>query len=50
MSTGKHDFKRICVFCGAGVGTSPVYERGARALGLELVKKKIGLVYGGGVP
>jgi hypothetical protein len=41
------DLKRICVFCGAGVGTNPVYEQGARALGAEMVKRKIGLVYGG---
>jgi predicted Rossmann-fold nucleotide-binding protein len=43
----KRDFKRICVFCGAGVGTDPVYEQGAVALGKELVARKIGLVYGG---
>jgi hypothetical protein len=47
MSTAPRDLKRLCVFCGAGVGTDPVYEEGARALGAEMVKRKIGLVYGG---
>ena len=49
MSSAPRDFKRICVFCGAGVGTNPVYEQGARALGAEMVNRKIGLVYGGEV-
>lgn len=41
-------FRRVAVFCGASSGTSPVYIEAARALGHELVKRNIGLVYGGG--
>lgn len=39
--------KRIAVFCGSGRGTDPVYAEGAQALGEELVRREIGLVYGG---
>ena len=40
--------RRLCVFCGSSTGTSPVYAGAARALGTELVRRRIGLVYGGG--
>src|SRR4051794_34201003 len=40
--------KNICVFCGASPGKDPVYQRMAQALGAELVRRNIGLVYGGG--
>ncbi|GEL06982.1 TIGR00730 family Rossman fold protein [Salisediminibacterium halotolerans] len=39
--------KRMAVFCGSGKGTDPVYAEGAKALGEELVRREIGLVYGG---
>ncbi|KAI7839678.1 hypothetical protein COHA_006487 [Chlorella ohadii] len=42
------EFKKIAVFCGASSGGSPVYVEAARALGEEMVRRGIGLVYGGG--
>jgi hypothetical protein len=40
--------KRICVFCGSSPGTRPRYVETARALAAELVRRRVGLVYGGG--
>lgn len=40
--------KRITVFCGSRIGVSEKYKEGAVALGKELVKRDITLVYGGG--
>jgi uncharacterized protein (TIGR00730 family) len=40
--------KRVCVFCGSSAGTRSAYADGARMLGVELVRRRIGLVYGGG--
>jgi len=40
--------KRVCVYCGSGVGEHDGYAEAARALGRALVKRKIGLVFGGG--
>ena len=40
--------RRVCVFCGANVGSSPAYAEVARTLGRTLVEANIGLVYGGG--
>src|ERR1035441_1117909 len=40
--------KRICVFCGSSPGSRPEYRAAAEELGTELVRRKIGLVYGGG--
>ena len=45
---GGSQFTRIAVFCGASTGTSPVYMEAARALGNELAKRGLGIVYGGG--
>ena len=39
---------RICVFCGSSAGFRPAYAEAARALGAELARRGIGLVYGGG--
>ncbi len=39
--------QRICVFCGSSRGTRPAYAEAARALGTELARRKLGLVYGG---
>ena len=39
--------KRICVYCGSSTGKRPEYIGLARVLGGELVRRKIGLVYGG---
>ena len=41
-------FTNLCVYCGASTGSQPIYEQMARALGEELVRRGIGLVYGGG--
>jgi hypothetical protein len=38
----------VCVFCGSGTGSNPVYSAAARELGLLLAKSSIRLVYGGG--
>ena len=40
--------KRICVFCGSSAGRLPVYAETAREMGAELVRRGLGLVYGGG--
>jgi uncharacterized protein (TIGR00730 family) len=40
--------KRICVFCGSSAGRRPEYRACAEALGAELIRRNIGLVYGGG--
>jgi uncharacterized protein (TIGR00730 family) len=40
--------KRICVFCGSSAGARPAYAGAARVLGEELVRRGLGLVYGGG--
>jgi len=39
---------RVCVFCGSSAGVDPAYADAARVLGGELVRRRIGLVYGGG--
>jgi uncharacterized protein (TIGR00730 family) len=39
--------KRLCVFCGSSPGAQPEFLQAAEALGKELVKRGIGLVYGG---
>ncbi len=38
---------RLCVFCGSKVGARVDFADAARALGTELAKRRIGLVYGG---
>lgn len=40
--------KSICVFCGANPGNDPVYAAGARAVGVEIARRGLTLVYGGG--
>jgi uncharacterized protein (TIGR00730 family) len=39
--------KRICVYCGSNPGASPAYAAAARALGGEIARRGLGLVYGG---
>jgi uncharacterized protein (TIGR00730 family) len=41
--------RRICVFCGSSPGNRPEYRTAAEELGAEMVRRKIGLVYGGGL-
>lgn len=38
---------KIAVFCGSGDGASSVYKESAKALGHELAKRNLTLVYGG---
>lgn len=40
--------KSICVFCGSNPGNDPVYADGARAMGAEIARRGLVLVYGGG--
>ena len=40
--------RRICVFCGSSPGNRPQYRAAAEEMGAELVRRNIGLVYGGG--
>ena len=40
--------RRICVFCGSNVGSRPSYAAAARELAIELGRRQLGLVYGGG--
>jgi uncharacterized protein (TIGR00730 family) len=40
--------KRVCVYCGSGVGGQDGYAEAARALGRGLVARGVGLVFGGG--
>ena len=40
--------RRICVFCGSNVGSRPSYATAARGLAMELGRRQLGLVYGGG--
>lgn len=39
--------RRVCVFCGSSKGARVEYTVAAKALGQALVKRNIGLVYGG---
>jgi uncharacterized protein (TIGR00730 family) len=39
--------QRICVFAGSNKGARPEYAQAAQSLGQELVRRGIGLVYGG---
>ena len=40
--------RSVCLFCGANVGSRASYSRGARALGTQLARDGVTLVYGGG--
>jgi uncharacterized protein (TIGR00730 family) len=40
--------KRLCVFCASSPGSRPEYRAAAEELGAELVRRNIGLVFGGG--
>ena len=41
------ELKSVCVFCGSRMGARPEYLEGARALGTELARRGLTLVYGG---
>jgi uncharacterized protein (TIGR00730 family) len=40
--------RRLCVFCGSSPGRRPEYATATRVVAAELVRRRIGLVYGGG--
>jgi uncharacterized protein (TIGR00730 family) len=40
--------RRLCLFCGSSAGGSPEYAEGAGAFGRLMVRRGLGLVYGGG--
>ena len=40
--------QRVCVFCGASSGRSPLYVEAARAFGAAAAGRGLGVVYGGG--
>ena len=43
-----NELTSVAVFCGANAGARPVYMDDAWALGAELGRRRLGLVYGGG--
>ncbi|XP_059277206.1 cytokinin riboside 5'-monophosphate phosphoribohydrolase LOG8-like [Lycium ferocissimum] len=47
-NSNRSNFKKICVFCGSNPGHRKVFSDAAIDLGIELVNRKIDLVYGGG--
>jgi hypothetical protein len=40
--------RRVCIFCGSSKGGRDVYVEAARAMGAALIRRRIGLVFGGG--
>jgi predicted Rossmann-fold nucleotide-binding protein len=47
-TNSKYVMKSVCVFCGSKTGNRPEYVEGTKALAKEMLKRQIGLVYGGG--
>ncbi len=45
--SNKNKMKHICVFCGSSIGAREIYRDTARALGGEIARRGIDLVYGG---
>jgi cytokinin riboside 5'-monophosphate phosphoribohydrolase len=43
-----NELSAVCVFCGASMGAQSVYEKAAIAMGKELGRRRLALVYGGG--
>jgi uncharacterized protein (TIGR00730 family) len=39
---------RVCVFCASSMGNDPRFAEAARAVGVSLARRGVGLVYGGG--
>jgi uncharacterized protein (TIGR00730 family) len=49
LTTGDaRSIARVCLFCGANVGSRPAYAAAARTLGAQLAQAGVALVYGGG--
>jgi uncharacterized protein (TIGR00730 family) len=45
---GSRAMKRLAVYCGSSLGTDPAFAAVALETGLEMARRGIGLVYGGG--
>jgi len=43
-----NQIKTVCVYCGSGPGTNPLFVEAATALGKTLAENGVSLVYGGG--
>jgi uncharacterized protein (TIGR00730 family) len=39
---------RVCIFCGSSAGLRPEYRTAAEHIAIELAKRKVGVVFGGG--
>jgi uncharacterized protein (TIGR00730 family) len=48
MSKISPRIRTVCVYCGSGAGTNPLFTEAAVAFGRQLAEAGIGLVYGGG--
>src|SRR5687768_16450304 len=48
VGRGPRRVKRLAVYCGSAMGSDPAFADTARALGEEMARRGIGLVYGGG--
>src|ERR1051326_8537801 len=44
----RRPMKRLAVYCGSAMGSDPAFAATAKALGEEMARRGIGLVYGGG--
>src|ERR1043166_8205629 len=44
----RQPMKRLAVYCGSAMGSDPAFAATAKALGEEMARRGIGLVYGGG--
>jgi uncharacterized protein (TIGR00730 family) len=40
--------RRICIFCGSSTGLHPEYRAAAERIAIELAKRQLGIVFGGG--
>jgi uncharacterized protein (TIGR00730 family) len=40
--------RRICIFCGSSTGARPEYRAAAEAIAIELARRQVGIVFGGG--
>ncbi len=43
-----HMLRRVCVFCGSSAGLRPEYGTAAERIAIELAKRNVGIVFGGG--
>jgi uncharacterized protein (TIGR00730 family) len=40
--------RRVCIFCGSSTGVRPEYRAGAEEIAIQLAKRDVGIVFGGG--